>query len=481
MKIKLFNSLHKKIQEFEPVSDKQVSIYSCGPTVYNYAHIGNLRAFLFADFLQKVLKVVGEYNIKWVMNITDIDDKTIKMSSKENWNSKVGKYNFDPIENLKTYTNYYLTEFLNDIKLIGLDTNDFHSLPRATEYINSMQNLIKAIYNNGFAYIADGSVYFDVSKYREVEKYGKLKKIDFDNFKKGSRIDSDEYDREQVSDFVLWKKKKESEPFWNFDLGGQNLEGRPGWHLECSTMEHDILGLPFDIHTGGVDLQFPHHEDEIAQSKAGYGVEPTNYWCHNEHLIVEGKKMSKSSGNFFTLRDLINKGLDPLDIRFSMLSAHYRSKYNFTFADVESSKKARIRVQNFIYKLLDENNGTDEIEISTLREEVFGHLANDLHSPKALASLFKFINNNFDNNFSIKAKIDLIIFLQKLNTIYGIWEFELPETEDIPQEIINLAEQRLIAKKDKNWTLADQIRDKIHHLGYSVLDTKEGYELKKYD
>ena len=193
-------------------------------------------------------------------------------------------------------------------------------VPKATDYIPHMQNLIKKIYEKGLAYEAGGSVYFDVAKWRKIDIYGRLKKLDFDNMKANLRVDSDQYEREQVSDFVLWKAKKDGEPFWNYTLDSMKLPGRPGWHIECSAMEYELLGLPFDIHTGGIDLQFPHHEDEIAQSKAGYGVDPTLFWCHNEFLEVEGEKMSKSKGNFYTINDLIAKGIDPLDIRYEMIA-----------------------------------------------------------------------------------------------------------------------------------------------------------------
>lgn len=480
MKLKLYNTLSRKIEEFEPINKSKVGIYSCGPTVYSFAHIGNLRSFLFADLLQRTLRVVGEYDIKWVMNITDIDDKTIRDSKPEsgNWVEEMGQKTENPLQNLKSFTTYYTNEFLKDIEKAGIDTAQINKFPKATEHIEEMKELITLIYRNGFAYIADGNVYFNVSKWRDKENYGRLKNIDFDNFKKGVRIDADEYEREEVSDFVLWKNKKEGEPFWDFELDGKELAGRPGWHLECSAMEKKYLDLPFDIHTGGIDLQFPHHEDEIAQSHAGYGIDPTRYWCHCEFLEVEGKKMSKSFGNFFTLRDLENKGYDTLDIRFAILSQHYRTKYNFTLDGITSAAKGRKKVQNFIDILLEEEFGDVEIDVDSLKNKIYLELADDLHTPKALAELFSFINNNKNSRFTEKTNMELLNLLKDLNKIFAIWKFE-KESIEIDSEIEKLAKERFKAKQNKDWATADEIRNKLTELGYTIKDSKDGYEIIK--
>lgn len=480
MTIKLYNSLTKQIEELKPIRSDEVSIYSCGPTVYSYAHIGNLRAFLFADFLQRTIREVGAYKVKWVMNITNIDDKTIRDSQNSDiWKNDFGEMTKDSLSNLEKLCNFYEVEFRKDIELLNIKNNDFYKMPRATDYIVQMKELIIKIFNNGFAYVAGNSVYFSVGKWRENEIYGKLKKIDFENFRPGSRVDADEYEREQVSDFVLWKTKKEGEPFWTLEIEGQNLEGRPGWHLECSAMEYDILGLPFDIHTGGVDLKFPHHEDEIAQSKAGYGLEPTAMWCHNEFLEVEGKKMSKSLNNFYTLRDLIDKGIDPKDIRFAMLSAHYRSKYNFTFADVEAAKKARSKVQEFIYELHSDVYGNSEADSNSFKMNVFSNLANDLHSPKALATIFSFINNSKAESFNKNSKNDLISVFNQINNVYAVFEITKKLETSIPKHIIDLADLRIQAKNNKNWAESDKLRNEILSLGYTIKDTKDGYEISE--
>ena len=417
------------------------------------------------------------------MNITNIDDKTIRDSAvgSPEWKPPMGKQSGDAMTNLINFTAYYEKEFCEDIAKLNVNLDHFSSMPKATDYIKSMHNLIKIIFDNGYAYISDGSIYFDVAKYRKKEIYGKLHKIDFDNFRAGARVDADQYERDQVCDFALWKARKDDEPYWEFTLGGQNCDGRPGWHLECSAMEYELLGLPFDIHTGGIDLKFPHHEDEIAQSKAGYGIEPTAFWCHNEFLEVEGEKMSKSKGNFFTLRDLIAKGIDPLDIRYSMLSSHYASIYNFTFGDIKSGRKGRMRVQDYIYSLFDETAGRGEADVSELKTKIFGALGNDLHTPKALAHLFTFINSNKAETLSSHAKRELLNLMNEINDIFDVWEVSpRPDGDNvIPDDIINLAEQRLEAKKEKNWALADSLREEILNAGYSVKDTKDSYIIEK--
>lgn len=478
--IYLFNSLTKKVEKFTPLENNIVRIYSCGPTVYNYAHIGNMRSFLFANLLQRVLKIVGGFKVQWVMNITNIDDKTIRDSAigSPAWLPEMGKQTTDPMKNLIKFTEFYRKAFLEDIQKLGINLKDFYKMPKATDFIPQMQELVKRIVEKGFGYIINGSVYFDVSKWRNYDIYGKLYHIDFEKFKEGSRIDADSYEKEEFSDFALWKARKEGEPFWEFTLNGIKCDGRPGWHLECSVMEREILGLPFDIHTGGVDLKFPHHEDEIAQSKAGYGVEPTAFWCHNEFLLVDGKKMSKSLGNFFTLRDLLQKGIDPIDIRFLMLSAHYSTQLNFTFESLNSARKARLRIQNYIYDLFD-NTSTRGKEINSmeLKDIFYKELANDLQTPKALASIFEFINENPAKETNSTSAKELLTFFEEVNKIFNSWEIK-PRTKiefKIPDEVKELAEQRFKARKLKNFELADKLREEIKIKGYIVIDTKEGY------
>ncbi|OGU11097.1 MAG: cysteine--tRNA ligase [Ignavibacteria bacterium GWB2_35_12] len=485
MQIYLYNSLTKTIEPFKPLEGNTVRMYSCGPTVYNFAHIGNMRAFLFADLLQRVLRTIGAYNVKWVMNITNIDDKTIRDSAPGStaWLPEMGSQTDNLMDNLLKFTQYFEKSFLEDISKLGIRLEHFFSMPKATEFIPQMQELIRRIIKNGIAYISEGSVYFNVSEWRKKDTYGKLYKIDFENFRAGARIDADQYEREDANDFALWKYKKPDEPFWEFEVDGIICDGRPGWHIECSTMEKELLGLPFDIHTGGVDLKFPHHEDEIAQSKAGYGVEPNAFWCHNEFLEVEGQKMSKSLGNYFTLRDLLEKGIDPLDIRIAMLSAHYGSTYNFTFDGINSARKARFRIQDYIYDLHQTTNGSfiNTDVLNEMKSEVFTSLATDLHTPKALASVFTFINDNPANTLNEEARKSALEFFTKLNNIFDVWKIEPRPVEvvNIPIEITDLAEQRLKAKMSKNFAEADELRQKIIDAGYYIQDSENGYRLGK--
>ncbi|MCX7880167.1 MAG: cysteine--tRNA ligase [Ignavibacteria bacterium] len=480
--IYLFNSLTRKIEKFTPLEDNLVRIYTCGPTVYNFAHIGNLRSFLFADLLQRVLKVVGKYKVQWVMNITNIDDKTIRDSSPGStaWLPEMGRQVPDPLKRLIKFTEYYRKKFIEDIRKVGINLRDFYRMPKATDYIPQMQELVRKIVEKGFGYIVNGSVYFDVSKWRQHDLYGKLYHIDFEKFKEGSRIDADSYDKEEFSDFALWKARKEGEPYWEFVLNGINCSGRPGWHLECSVMEREILGLPFDIHTGGVDLKFPHHEDEIAQSKAGYGVEPTVFWCHNEFLLVDGQKMSKSLGNYYTLRDLIDRGVDPLDFRYLVFSAHYSTQLNFTFQALASARKARFRIQNYIYSLFESYGVEDKsAKIKELRDKIFSDLGYDLQTPKALATLFEFINENPPKEFSQNSSKELLKLFGDLNKIFNVWTIE-PKPEEklfIPEDVKKLAELRFEARKNKNFSEADRLREEIKQKGFQVVDTKEGYQI----
>jgi cysteinyl-tRNA synthetase len=297
--IKFYNTLTRHLDSFKPIEKDTVKIYSCGPTVYDYAHIGNFRSYIFSDLLRRFLKYEG-YKVIHTMNLTDVDDKTIRRSNEENMS-------------LKEYTDKYIKVFFEDLETLNIEKVEYY--PRATEHINEMIELIKKLDKNGYTYEADGSIYFNISKFKE---YGKLSKIDLSGMKSGVRIDVDEYNKEDVRDFVLWKGKKEGEPFWETEYGA----GRPGWHIECSAMSSKYLGETFDIHTGGVDLIFPHHENEIAQSECASGKKFVNYWLHCAHLIVNGEKMSKSKGNFYTLRDLLKKGYSPKAIRYLLLSTN---------------------------------------------------------------------------------------------------------------------------------------------------------------
>jgi cysteinyl-tRNA synthetase len=479
MEIRLYNTLSRTVERFVPIEPGLVRMYSCGPTVYNHVHIGNLRAFLCADLFQRVLRIIGRYQVRWVMNITDIDDKTIRDSQPGSaaWKpAAMGEQTDDPRENLRRLTRYYEEVFLQDIAAIGIRRDHLYAMPRATEYIPAMMELIERIWRNGYAYIADGSVYFDLSAWIRSHPYGLLFTVDLEHFVPGARIMADQYEREEVSDFVLWKARKEGEPWWDLVLGEQVLPGRPGWHIECSAMGHELLGLPFDIHTGGVDLRFPHHEDEIAQCAAGYGSETARFWVHNEFLEVEGQKMSKSLGNFYTLQDLIERGIDPLDVRYAMLGAHYQSIYNFTFDGIAAARRARRRVQEYIYQL-HEQSGTRQCDVEALHQHVFGHLADNLHTPKALAALFTFLGEHPASELHRSVQQALLEFFEQLNQIIGVWNIGPRPPLTVPQHVQQLAQERWQARLNRDFARADLLRQQIAQAGFAVRDRSDGYDL----
>ncbi|HUM34285.1 MAG TPA: cysteine--tRNA ligase, partial [Candidatus Saccharicenans sp.] len=313
--IRFHNTLSGKIEDFRPLRPGEVGLYTCGPTVYDYPHIGNYRAYIFEDILKRFLIFSG-FKVTHVMNITDVDDKTIKGAN------ALGV-------SLNEYTKKYIDAFFEDIKVLRILPADHY--PRATEHIEDMVRMIKGLLDKGYAYFKDGSVYFNLARFPD---YGKLSKIDKEELKAGARVETDEYEKENVYDFVLWKKAKPGEPYWETEFG----PGRPGWHIECSAMSTRYLGPTFDLHCGGIDNIFPHHENEIAQSEAYYGQKFVNYWLHCHHLVVNGEKMSKSKGNFFTLRNLLARQIDPVDLRFFLLSTHYRKMLNFTFDNLDQAR-----------------------------------------------------------------------------------------------------------------------------------------------
>jgi cysteinyl-tRNA synthetase len=487
MQISLYNTLSRSTQPFTTADGSSVvRIYSCGPTVYNSAHIGNMRAFLIADLLQRVMRTVGGFDVQWVMNVTDIDDKTIRDSSPHSteWREEMGERSNDPNEALRSFTEYWTDGFLDDMQTLRVDLDHFDTMPRATDHIGIMMDLVRNIVASGYGYVSDGSVYFNVGTYSSAHAYGRLFTIDKENFQQGVRIDADEYDRESVSDFVLWKARKVGEPYWDLEIDGKVLPGRPGWHLECSAMSREYLGpLPFDVHTGGVDLRFPHHEDEIAQCCAGYGSEDqARFWIHNEFLEVEGKKMSKSLGNFFTLRDLIEKDIDPLDIRYAFLNSHYRSVYNFTFDGVKGARAARLRVQDYIWDLVDMTDGyeTAADDVQELRP-VFEALADDLHTPRALAALHTYLSDHPAESLDGPAASRLLFELGQVNRVFNVWTAQPRPLIEVPDDVLAVAEARWKARTDANWKEADRLREVLKAMGWSMKDGKEDYELEPLD
>jgi cysteinyl-tRNA synthetase len=456
-----FNTLTRKKEKFTPIVNGKVYLYTCGPTVYDYAHIGNFRAFIFDDLLKRWLEYNG-FEVLHVMNITDVDDKTIKRSQEQEIP-------------LKKFTNFYSKAFFEDIKALNIKPADYY--PKATEHIPEMVELIKNLLANGYAYKSkEKSVYFAIKKFK---KYGKLSNIKIKKLKIGSRVRVDEYEKDQAQDFVLWKAwiPEDGEVFWETELG----KGRPGWHIECSAMSMKYLGKTFDIHCGGVDNIFPHHENEIAQSEAITGKNFVNHWLHNEYLLVEGRKMSKKFGNFYTLRDLLKQNIDPIAIRFLLLSTHYRSQFNFTFEGLESAKGAIERLRNFMRRLHEaKGQGCDkkaEASIKNVQTKFCNTLANDLNVSGMLSTLFDFvreINLLLDMKKISKQEAKKILEVMRgFDSVIGVIG-KLDVEAVLSKEAEELIKQREEARKNNNWDRADKIRDQLKNMGILIEDTEQG-------
>jgi cysteinyl-tRNA synthetase len=457
MMLKFYNTLSRSKEEFKPLNSAEVGLYTCGPTVYNFAHIGNLRAYMFADVLKKVL-LYNNFQVKHIMNLTDVDDKTIK-------NSKLEFPEMDPMLALKKFTTRYSEAFLQDLEKLNIAPASFYS--KATDYVKEMQELILKIADQGYAYEAGGSVYFDLQKYLANYNYGYLINLDLDNFKKGARVDLDEYEKENIQDFVLWKGQKAGEPFWDFTFLEQNLPGRPGWHIECSAMAKELLGMPFDIHTGGIDLKFPHHEDEIAQNIVGYQIEkPINYWLHNDFILVDGQKMSKSLGNVYSLIDLEQKNISPLAYRYLVLQTHYRSQLNFTWDSLGSAQNG---LDN-LYNIIRDWNEEEKVGCAEYEARFLEAINDDLDTPKALAIMHELIK---DQDVVIGDKKKTLL---KFDEVFGLSLGEIKKVE-IPQAVLDLAEQREQARQNKDWKKSDELRGEILKLGFEIEDGKEGFKI----
>lgn len=465
MAFKLFNTLTRKKQVFRPLKPDIVRMYSCGPTVYNFPHMGNYRAYIFADLLRKYLNYKC-FKVVQIMNITDVEDKIIRDSQKEG-------------VSLTEFTRRYENAFFEDLEKLRIPKADVH--PRATEHINEMVALIRQLLEKGIAYKADDeSIYYNIRKFRN---YGKLAQLDKTELLAGAsgRILADEYKKEQVQDFALWKawSPEDGDVFWDTDIG----RGRPGWHIECSAMSMKYLGESFDIHTGGVDLVFPHHQNEIAQSEGVTKTTFVKFWVHNEWLLVDGQKMSKSLGNFYTLRDVLAKGYDSLAVRYLLLATHYRQSLNFTFEGLDAAKNALERLWDFVRKLkeikTDGENPKIEKHIVSAKRKFESSLDNDLEISPALASVFDFvrkINTLIDKSKVFKSDADKVLdFLKSIDSVLSI----LKDDEAIPQEVLVLVDQREKARAGKNWEAADALRKAITEKGYVVEDTEQGPRVKK--
>ncbi len=462
MAIYFSNTYRNLKEEFKPLKENYVGLYTCGPTVYNFIHIGNLRTFLWEDILKRFLEYEG-FEVNHIMNITDVDDKTIRDSQKER-------------VTLKEFTERYTKAFFEDVESVRIKKANHY--PRATEHIPEMVEIIKKLEKNGHIYISDGSVYFRISTFKN---YGKLSGIDLSQIKPGARVELDEYEKEDVRDFVLWKAAKEGEPFWDTIYG----KGRPGWHIECSAMSMKYLGETFDIHTGAVDNIFPHHENEIAQSECATGKKFVNYWLHAEHLIVEGEKMSKSKGNFYTLRDLLEKGYSPLAIRYLLISVPYKKKLNFTFPSLQGAYEAIKRLDSFILRLKEINEsqkeGGKEIlkEIQSFKENFLNSLRDDLNTAEALGALFSFVKdiNLLIDEGEISA-LNAGLILNTLRDFDKIFDI-LPKATKAEEEILNLIILRENLRKEKKFKEADEIRNKLKEMGIILEDTPSGTRYRK--
>jgi len=448
--LKIFNTLTKKEEIFNPIKPGHVGLYSCGPTVYNYPHIGNYRAFIFADILKRYFEYSG-YDVMHVMNITVVDDKTIRDSVAKG-------------ESLLDFTEYYTVEFNRELALLNIKMPT--KQPKATDHIKEMVEMTQKLLAGGFAYKGeDGSIYFDIKKFKT---YGKLSGLDFETIHQNSksRIKKDEYDKENAEDFALWKAYDDADGdvYWDTPLG----RGRPGWHIECSAMSTKYLGEHFDIHTGGVDLTFPHHENEIAQSECASGHKFVNYWLHNEHLLIDGKKMSKSLKNDYRLKELQEKGFSPIDYRYWLLQASYRTIVNFTWEGLSASQSALKKLRNFYLGLPDAQGS-----ISNSYKEMFEEAMNDdLNTGEALATLWKLIKDESVKDADKKAT------LLDFDTVLGLG-MKSWQKDEIPSEILKLADERNVARKDKDWQKSDELRDKIKSLGYEIKDVGEKTEISK--
>lgn len=464
MTFHLFNSLSKQKEEFKPISQKLINMYTCGPTVYNYVHIGNFFAYLSADTLQRWLSFGESYSVNWALNLTDVDDKTIRDSIKKH-------PDLDPLQALKQFTAFYTDLFIQDLKTLNI--THISTLPRAMDHIEEQKTLIQNLLDKNYAYISDGSVYFDIQSYKKDHTYGRLIHID-EGFQDGVRVDNDEYEKDSAADFVLWKGHKEGEPFWDADFNTQSLPGRPGWHLECSAMEEKLFGLPFDIHTGGLDLKFPHHENEIAQSHGGYGIDPTKYWVHNGFLQVEGSTMSKKKGNFFTLSQILEKGYSAESFRLTMVTNHYRKNFNFTENGLHASAKHIETIRAAFQKEVSSDTILENLE--TYKADFISAMQSDLNTPLAFSVFLNFIKSFAKNPTSHKETRDFFVFA---SNVFGVNFTQTVETQKIPAEITDLADKRIEAKKNKDFTLADQLRDQISNKGFLLKDTREGYVIEK--
>jgi cysteinyl-tRNA synthetase len=465
MALRFYNTLSQQVEPFAPLHGNVVRMYTCGPTVYNFVHIGNLRAFTFQDILRRWLRGHG-YQLDHVMNITDVEDKIIRSATAEN-------------KSIGEYTAVYTQAFLDDIRTLRLQEPE--RWVKATEHIDDMAAAIEKLRDRGYTYVSEGSVYYRIANF---PSYGKLSHNDFSGIRAGARVDVDEYDKADARDFVLWKAQKDGEPAWQTPLG----PGRPGWHIECSVMAMKYLGETLDIHTGGVDLTFPHHENEIAQSEALTGKPFVRYWLHSEHLSIDGQKMSKSLGNFYTLRDLLGMGYTPEVIRYQLAAVPYRKKLNFTFDGLKAAATSIDRLRNYKRRLETAKlaDGTNEklVERAAAATKAFDEaLDDDLNTAEALAAAFEYVR---DTNTAMDAGEFLsgnapgaFEFLTRFDSVFDILKPSSTTDGLSDADIEAKIAERDAAKRSKDFARADQIRKDLAAQGIILEDTKEGVRWKR--
>lgn len=463
--MKIYNTLTRKKEEFVPITPGKVKMYSCGPTVYNYFHIGNARPFIIFDTLRRYLEYIG-YDVTFVQNFTDIDDKMIKNANEQGIT-------------VKELADKFIAEYFKDAKGLGIKEATIH--PKATENMDAIISTVNTLVDKGYAYESNGDVYFETKKFSE---YGKLSKQPLEDLEAGARIDVTDVKR-NPTDFALWKAKKEGEPAWESPWG----EGRPGWHIECSAMVNKFLGETIDIHSGGQDLMWPHHENEIAQSECANGKPFARYWMHNGYINVDNEKMSKSKGNFFTVRDVAKK-YDYEVIRFFMLSAHYRSVINFADELLAQSKSGLDRLYNCLYNLefltekskkrpLTPEEETAKTEILSFKDKFCAAMDDDLNTADAIAALFDLVKylNSANKEAWPKELYDVSIgLMRELGGVLGI--FHRQQEDTISERAKELIEQRKEARAQKDWAKADEIRDELLSLGIEVADTRQGMKIR---
>ncbi len=447
--MKIYNSLTRKKEEFKPKDPNLVTMYVCGPTVYGPSHLGHARTYSNFDFLKRILEYDG-YTVQHVLNITDVHDSMIEEAEKQ----KIS---------IKELADKYIDHFYLDLEKLNIEPPNV--FPRVTEHIEEIIEMIQVLVRKGYAYEKDGSVYYDVSKFK---KYGRLSGIKLQEVKTGTRVAIDKYEKEEGIDFALWKKTTKGEEevgaVWNSPWG----RGRPGWHIECSVMSVVHLGETIDIHGGALDLRFPHHENEIAQSEAANGKKFVNYWVHSGLLTVEGKKMSKSLGNFVNFDTLVQKGFDPLAFRYLCLTTHYRGELNFTWAGLEAAGIALEKIYDEISKW----DAPGKVGCAEYENKFEKLIHDDLNLPEAVALMWRLVK---DQKLPTAARMKTII---QMDRIFGLNLSEIEQAE-VPEEILNLVQERESARREDNWTLADELRDRIEQAGFTVEDTAAGPTVKR--